>query len=467
MIHDPAPPADLHEPAAGVTVVFLHHFGGSSRTATEVIEHLGGLRCLPLNLPGSGGTPVGREPLTVSGMADFVCGKMAQTDVPAAKKRRFVLVGHSMGGKVAMLVASRKPEGLAGLVLLAPSPPTPEPMTDAGRDNLLKANGDARIARGIVDDITAADLSEATKNQAVADMRRVAPEAWRAWPTVGSQEDVAAGVGTLDLPAAVVVGDGDPVISEALARSETLPHLTNARLHVVPGSGHLLPLEAPAAVARVVRAMCRVAATRPLAGVPSLQPAPATVDDALAIEPDAAKILRLIASDYTTPPTRTALLDRIVKPAVTEPKYFDAATYATLRSACDRLIPQPDRRRPIDLAGPVDARLAAGRGDGWRYDSQPPDGEAYKVGLAALDEASRSRHGLRFADATAVQQDAMLGEAKGGRFFEDLLAEVAEVHFAHPLAQQEMDYAGLADAKGWDGVQIGDPAEPVAVLHGE
>jgi 3-oxoadipate enol-lactonase len=39
--------------------------------------------------------------------------------------KRYVLVGHSMGGKIAQLMASRRPTGLAGLVLVAPSPPSP------------------------------------------------------------------------------------------------------------------------------------------------------------------------------------------------------------------------------------------------------------------------------------------------------------------------------------------------------
>jgi len=38
---------------------------------------------------------------------------------------KYVLVGHSMGGKVAQLLASRNPVGLVGLILVAPATPTP------------------------------------------------------------------------------------------------------------------------------------------------------------------------------------------------------------------------------------------------------------------------------------------------------------------------------------------------------
>jgi pimeloyl-ACP methyl ester carboxylesterase len=53
----------------------------------------------------------------------------AQRVIKALNLPRFVLVGHSMGGKVAQLLASRHPTGLAGLVLVASSPPTPMNLT--------------------------------------------------------------------------------------------------------------------------------------------------------------------------------------------------------------------------------------------------------------------------------------------------------------------------------------------------
>jgi predicted alpha/beta-hydrolase family hydrolase len=45
--------------------------------------------------------------------------------VKALGIKQYVLVGHSMGGKVAQLAASRRPEGLSGLILVAPVQPTP------------------------------------------------------------------------------------------------------------------------------------------------------------------------------------------------------------------------------------------------------------------------------------------------------------------------------------------------------
>ena len=75
--------------------------------------------------------------------------------VKALGIKQYVLVGHSMGGKVAQLIASRRPEGLLGLVLVAPAQPTPrrnpEEMREGqihaydNRENVLKAIGSGRL----------------------------------------------------------------------------------------------------------------------------------------------------------------------------------------------------------------------------------------------------------------------------------------------------------------------------------
>ncbi|MBR7514038.1 alpha/beta fold hydrolase, partial [Mycobacterium tuberculosis] len=51
------------------------------------------------------------------GIADLAAD--AEGVIEALGLRRYVLVGHSMGGKVAQRMASRRPNGLEGLVLVA------------------------------------------------------------------------------------------------------------------------------------------------------------------------------------------------------------------------------------------------------------------------------------------------------------------------------------------------------------
>jgi len=186
----------------------------------------------------------------------------------------------------------------------------------------------------------------------------------------------------------------------------------------------------------------------------------------------------LLETDMVTPPTRAALTERLNKEPIAVPRFFDEATFATLRAVCSRLIPQPDRVQPIDLAGPIDGRLAQGEGDGWRYDQMPPDGEAHRRGLQALDESARLLCGASFAELDDRRQDEMLllvqrDAVSGGlwetmqasRFFEELLAGATESYYSHPLAQEEIGYVGMADAHGWQAIGLNElePWEPRAL----
>lgn len=230
-----------------MTLVFLHHFGGSGRTWTEVIsllksEH----RCVAPDLPGFGDALPGGP--TMDDAADAV------TLVLPLAGERFVLVGHSMGGKIALALAARRPAGLAGLVLLAPSPPTPEPITNVSRAELLTAVlGDQVAAAKIVGEVSVRPLSPAISARTVADTAHTSREAWRAWLETGSRENIAGRMDQIAVPALVVSGAADPVLPTDLIAREVVACLPSARLTVVPNVGHLLPLEAPSEVAALIK----------------------------------------------------------------------------------------------------------------------------------------------------------------------------------------------------------------------
>ena len=193
----------------------------------------------------------------------------------------------------------------------------------------------------------------------------------------------------------------------------------------------------------------------------------------------AGTVRALLDTEAVTEPTRAALRARLAQPAVSTPAFLSEAEFATLRAICARLLPGSGSGpgSDIDVAGPMDARLAGGGGDGWRYDALPADGEACRRGLSGFDEAARAGFGAEFASLPPDAQDAVLlavqrGEAAGetwrslppARFFEELLAEATETYVAHPLAQEAIGYAGMADALGWTrvGLDEREPREPVA-----
>jgi hypothetical protein len=176
------------------------------------------------------------------------------------------------------------------------------------------------------------------------------------------------------------------------------------------------------------------------------------------IDPD---YLALIQSDRVSSRTRECLMDRATAddPAY-EPAAMSLSMLATLRAVVARVLPQPDSD-PIDLGARIDALLASGTGDGWRFADLPPDGPAYRAALATLDDLSRALHDCAFAALDHARQDAMLALIADGAvtpaarvglldaaqmklWFEDLRSDAVRLFVAHPATLARLGYSGIA-----------------------
>ncbi|WP_343525881.1 alpha/beta hydrolase [Sphingomonas sp.] len=240
------------------TALFLlHALGGSARAWDAVMARIGpGVACRALDLPGFGAR-ADQGYADVERMVDGVIDV-----VRSARVDRWIIVGHSMGGKIATLVAARAGsgevglEGLAGVALIAASPPGPEPMDEDRRAEMLAWAADGRFSRTeaarFVDANTAERLPDRLRDAAMDDVQRSAPMAWRGWLERDSREDWSAQVDRIAVPALIVAGAEDGDLGEAAQRRLNLPHYPEATLHVVDGAAHLLPLERPDAVARLI-----------------------------------------------------------------------------------------------------------------------------------------------------------------------------------------------------------------------
>jgi hypothetical protein len=176
---------------------------------------------------------------------------------------------------------------------------------------------------------------------------------------------------------------------------------------------------------------------------------------------------RLLASDRLTRPTRAALRARMDR-RYGAPKVFDAVQMQTLRAVSARVIPAPDLADAVDLAGALDAALAEGEGDGWRYADAPSDLRLHAIGLDALNATAVFRFGSSFSDLSPKRQDELLSLAASGdpatigvgaaHWFEELLCALVELHYAHPLVQVSIGYDGMADAHGVQSVGLAEVA---------
>ena len=231
-----------------LTLVFLHYFGGSAREWQGVMNQLSGEhRCIAIDLRGHGDSDAPSTGYAVDDMADDVADLLNSLGV-----EDFVLVGHSMSGKVAFALASRQPVGLQSLLLISPSPPVPEPIPADERQKLLAGYGKRLAAEKMVKNTTAVPVSEAVQVQIIADNLRTAKPAWDAWLLQGSNEDISARMADINVPVRIIVGSEDRALPPYVQRTMTLPYLADVALEIADGAGHLLPWEVPDGLAKFI-----------------------------------------------------------------------------------------------------------------------------------------------------------------------------------------------------------------------
>ncbi|WP_028693916.1 alpha/beta fold hydrolase [Pseudomonas cremoricolorata] len=243
-----------------ITFVLMHFLGGSHRTWGPTVPFLDRTHhCVALNTPGFGDAH-DVPGYSVREMADHIDRTIGELNL-----KRCILVGHSMTGKVAVVLAARRPEYLHGLVLVAPSPPGPQPMSEQDRDQQREYGATRAEAEAFVDDSSFHRLPEPLREVAIADAQAVNLEAWRAWVDHGSREDWQARIGTLAYPVLLVCGADDAQVPAAdEQRRTTLAPFPNGTLLTLPAAGHLMPLQTPQALAEVMLDFAdRIAVTIP------------------------------------------------------------------------------------------------------------------------------------------------------------------------------------------------------------
>ncbi len=152
-------------------------------------------------------------------------------------------------------------------------------------------------------------------------------------------------------------------------------------------------------------------------------------------------------------------------------KFFSDEEAPTAAALLDRLLAQDEEPR-VPVFESVDERLAAGRGDGYRYEDMPEDGEAWRRSLPALDADARAAEGRPFADLDAAEQLSVLDAVKSvdgqwhgmpaGRLFSLWLRYACDAFYAHPWAWNEIGFGGPAYPRGYKTIGPGN-REPYEV----
>ena len=230
------------------TLVFLHYWGGSRRTWSKVIDGLkDSFHCIAYDQRGWGESDAPAEAYSIADLAND-----AVLLIEAMDFNRYVHVGHSMGGKVAQLVASRNPTGLTGLVLVAPAPPTAVHLPEPVREQQIHAYDNRENVLQAIAFLTARVPAPEVVEQIVEDSLRGSAGAKIAWPTQAIMEDISAEVSRIKVPTLVLAGENDRLDTVEQHRREILPRIRGSELEMTTRSGHLSPIDEPGQVAAAI-----------------------------------------------------------------------------------------------------------------------------------------------------------------------------------------------------------------------
>jgi hypothetical protein len=180
----------------------------------------------------------------------------------------------------------------------------------------------------------------------------------------------------------------------------------------------------------------------------------------------------LSQQNYWDAATRKVVLERVKN--VPSIRFFTPDEAELLKAVCDRVLPQDDRtvEFKIPIVPFIDKRLHEGRIDGYRFEHMPPDREAHRLGLKAIEEIARHLFGTSFLELTHNDQEQVLRSIHDGkpaagkeiwkrmpphRYWMLLVQDCVEVYYAHPFAWDEIGYGGPAYPRAYMRLEGGRP----------
>lgn len=170
--------------------------------------------------------------------------------------------------------------------------------------------------------------------------------------------------------------------------------------------------------------------------------------------------------------TRNAITKRVEERAPI--RFFSEPEAVVLDAVIDRVMPQDDRseEKTIPILSVLDTRLFTNALNGFRYEDMPPDQQAYRLAIRAIEEMAHMRFEDSFAGLTVHQQELILQSLHDGkpdpdheiwrqipvyRFWAMLMEDCVTAYYSHPWAWDEIGFGGPAYPRGYMRLENGLP----------
>jgi len=230
---------------ATARLLFIHGWQADHRVWDGVIAELSPkCRCVAVDLPGSGASRDAGGPYTLERFAAGLLEVIEEHGLAPV-----VVVGHSMGAKIALQLAIDAPDAVKSLVLIAPVPTGPAGFSEKGIAGLRATCGNEENARRWLSRLFAGEPDPAAL-QLVCDAAADTPsdaglEALESWSTT----DLTDAARAITAPAIVVAPEGDNV---EMQKSKVAALLSNVRFVTVADAGHYAMFEQPREIAEII-----------------------------------------------------------------------------------------------------------------------------------------------------------------------------------------------------------------------
>ena len=245
-------------PADGSTVVLSHCWTGSRAIWGPVAERLAddGHRVVLYDQRGHGESTYGDDPPTIAMLGDDLRAVLDEVDATDA-----VLSGHSMGGMSIQSYAAEHPghfkERVKAIVLVATAARTlGRPLPLPALDRLLGDSYPSWAGRGVVGRAIARGSIGRSPQRSHVELTlhgwaRTTGYARAGFLACMAGMDLREALREADVPATVMVGTRDRLTPVAAGRA-LAAGIPDSELVVLPGAGHMLPLEAADEVAEAI-----------------------------------------------------------------------------------------------------------------------------------------------------------------------------------------------------------------------
>jgi len=240
---------------AMTSILLIHGFPLDHLLWRHQLSVLSRWQCLAPDLRGAGAShgPDSPDEYSIARYAGDLIQLLDDSQIDQA-----VVCGLSMGGYIAFELLRQVPKRIRALILCNTKAVADTAEGKRGRD-VLAARAQKEGARGVAEELVPKLLARATRERQ-PDVVREVTEMIERQPVSGivgalralrDRPDSTPLLARIRVPVLVVAGDDDQIVPAA-GMQEMAGAIAGARFVVIPGGGHLAPLEQPTAVNRIL-----------------------------------------------------------------------------------------------------------------------------------------------------------------------------------------------------------------------